>query len=63
MDIRTVSKLMKINSTITISHARDIEKLIYNYNVNHGFIIVKDKIKKTLKKKPKKTQIIMKRRD
>ncbi len=63
MDIRTISKLMKINNSITLSQAREIEKVLYNYNVNHGIIIVKGKINKKPKKTPNKKQVIMKRRD
>lgn len=62
MDIKTLSKLMKVNSTITISQAKMIEQILHSYNVNEGNIIVKQKIKPKRHKKHNKKQIVMRRK-
>jgi len=55
MDIRTLKRIMKVNSTITVSQSKEIEQILLNYNVNEGNIIVKEKIKKKRNKK----QVVM----
>ncbi len=60
MDIRLLSKILKVNNTLTISHVKEIEQILINYNVNEGNIIVKNNFDKK-PKKPKKQVVMTKR--